>query len=232
MDFTEIEEIYTQLHARVGEQEGLDIEVDFIEDYIRLFTQISEGKMVDANRYAQLLRKITQGTIEFEDEEVFRVAEDLVKGFEKLENDPYGSGIRQIKIVYDGSGESSLVIDYADIGGDRVCAYAVRKMDKDEKVHYGERLIEDDGLGENRVAITFYGAESSQELFRMYSFGIVHKLKTIPGNLESNFCIRFATPPGHDGFVAYIGSNEPINIDEQGYTSINEENGSIIIALN
>ncbi|MCL1790242.1 MAG: hypothetical protein FWG40_02610 [Peptococcaceae bacterium] len=221
-----IEEEYTQIRAKVGGM--MDIEIDLIEEYVRLFARISEGHHADEKDYAQLLRTITQGSMEFDDGAVFSTAEDLVRMFEEMAEDPYGFGVRQIKIVEDSSGKRSLVVNYVDIG-----AYSIRKMDKDEKEHSGERLVEYDGsLGEYRIEIAFHGARMSYELFRMYAFQRVSKIKTVPTGLVPDLSIRFATfPDDSDNLIAYIGSDEPINIDEQGYTAIDEANGSIIIAL-
>ncbi|MCL1790246.1 MAG: hypothetical protein FWG40_02630 [Peptococcaceae bacterium] len=137
-------------------------------------------------------------------------------------------GVQQIRIV-ENSSEWTIVINYIDIGG-----YSIRKMDKDEneEVYFGEILVEDDGLlGENRIEIMFYGAKASYKLINRYPFGIVHKLKDVPADLKSNFNIRTTSFPGFSGFAVRIGSNEPINIEEQDYTQIHHAIGSIKITI-
>ncbi|MCL1791714.1 MAG: hypothetical protein FWG40_10300 [Peptococcaceae bacterium] len=226
-EVVKIEKDYVKIRERVEKQQKKGIEVDFADDYILLFTQISEGHVEDAKDYAQLVRRITQGTIAFEDEEVFGVAKDLTQVFKKMADGFDDFGIQQIRIVND-AGESLLVIDYFDIKG-----YSIRKMDKEEKLYSGEQLIEDDGLlGENRIEIMFYGAKVSNELANIYPLGIVHELKGVQTELESSFNIMIGYPiPGFSGFVVHIGTNEPLNIKEQDFTSIDRPIGIIEIAV-
>ena len=231
-EFAKIEKDYAKLRERMEGQGEKGIEVDFRDEYARLFTRISEGDTVDAKDYAQLVRTITQGAIEFEDEEVFNIAENVAKVYNKMAEGFSDFGVQQIKLVEDNSGKR-LVIDYigdhVDFGG-----YSIRKMDKDEdeKVYLGEQLVEVDGSsGENRIEIMIYGT-ASNELYNMYPSGTVHKLKGVPIELNSDFKIRIAPVPGFSGFAVYIGSDEPVNISEQDYTSINSKIiGSIDIRI-
>ncbi|MCL1790239.1 MAG: hypothetical protein FWG40_02595 [Peptococcaceae bacterium] len=234
-EVVKIEKNYVKLRERLEKQDsekGIEV-INFADDYARLFTRISEGNAADAKAYAQLVRTITDGTIEFEDEEVFSIAEDFAIIYKKIADGFDDFGVQQITIIEDGSGTCSLVIDY--IGGDSGggYGYSIRKMDKDEdeQVYFGERLVEADGsLGENRIEIMFHGTKSSA-LYNMYPSGTVHKLKGVPTVLQSNFNVRISSIPGADIFVIYVGSNEPLNIDEQDFKKIKKITGSVEIKL-
>ena len=221
-----IEKDYISLCEKLEKQQREGMEIDFADDYAQLFTRISKGNPADAKEYAQLIRTMTNDYIKFEDEEVFSIAEYLAELYKKLSDGFDDFGVQQIKIAENSSGKYSLVVDYFD---DKFGAYSVRKMDKDEKVYYLEQLIEYDGLlGENRIEIIFYGAKASDELIKMYPLGISHKLKG--ASTELNIKIA-ANPPGLGGLIVHIGSNEPINIKEQGHTSINLPMGTIEIEI-
>lgn len=229
---SKIENEYTKLQEKLEKKQGREgIEVvDFADDYARLFTRISEGNVADAKDYAQLVRTITGNTIEFEDEEVFSLAGEIAQFYKKMADGFDDFGVQQIKIVKDNSGKCSLVIDYI---GDQVDirGYRIRKMGKDEneKVYSGEQEVEADGSsGENRIEIMFFG-RASRVLCNMYPPGTVHKLMTVPTEFKADFNIRIVPVPGLDGFAVYIGSDEPIDIDEKDYTEINRITGSIDI---
>ena len=148
----------------------------------------------------------------------------------KIGEDRFDNGINQIKIVESKSGRKSLKID---LGNKASGSYSARLMDEDEMIYVGENLVKDDGsLGKYRIEIMFYDIQGSEALTNEYSIGKVHELKDVPTDLKSNYKIRIAYPPNDCAFVVYIGSDEPIKINEQkNMTRINGSKSNIELAL-
>ena len=140
-------------------------------------------------------------------------------------------GIKKISIVETTSGENILRIDFGRNIHEKMC-YRIRLMDKDEKVALGSRFVEDDGLlGQYRIEIMFYDTMGVRVLSNEYPVAIdneivVHTLEDVPADLKSKFNIRVAYLDDSTS-VIYIGSDEPISIEEQETTKIDYKKGNI-----
>ena len=224
-----IAEEYNQLReqiARGSEMTEGEQEDKSAHGYAELFAKIADGAADREKEYAQLLREFTQHTIEFGDNEVFVVADDLAKIYSLMAEGSDDFGVQEIKVAEDSSKELSLIIDYIDLR-----AYSVRMMDKDEMEYTGEHLVEYDGsLGKHRIEIIFYDARASAKFSQQYPIWDDHELKDVPADLGFKLNIKGVYTPDH-AFVIYVGSDEPLSISEQDFTSLNRPMGSIELIL-
>jgi dTDP-4-dehydrorhamnose 3,5-epimerase-like enzyme len=194
--------------------------------YANLFDKIADGEVEKEKEYAQLLRTITENTIEFGDNEVFIVAGDLAKMYSDMSEGSNDFGVQEIKVVENSSKELVLIIDYIDVRG-----YSVRTIYEDEMEYSGERLVEYDGsLGKHRIEITFYESSASARFAKQYPLWNAHELKEVPADLRVKLKCKGVYSPDH-AFVLYIGSDEPISINEQDFTRLNRPIGSIELMI-
>lgn len=195
--------------------------------YAELFEKIADGTADRENEYAQLLREITQYTIEFDDNEVFAIADDLARDYSYMAEGNEDFGVQEIKVSEDNSKGVSLIIDYIGLRG-----YSVRMMDDDEMEYSGENLVEYDGsLGKNRIEITFYDASVSARFAEQYPIWDDHELKGVSADLGIKLNIKGVYTSDH-AVVIYIGSDNPLSISEQEFTGLNRPTGSIEVVIN
>lgn len=122
-------------------------------------------------------------------------------------------GVKKVAVAYSAPDKTVLTIEY----GRRTSEYAhcsVRMLDKDEKIYWGNRLVEDSDLGDYRMEILFHNMRASETLANEYPIGTVHRLKDVPADQSSAFNIRIAYPPDDSLFAVYIGSDQPIGMKE------------------
>jgi len=225
-DLKSIEEDHARICAEIEEGLFNSAGRGAVErEYAPIFRRIADGDRKYAKKYAQLLLEIAPGsTMDINANEVFDIAADYAWMYEQMAEGTDDFGVQHVKIIEDTSGKKSLVIDYIDIGG---CS--VRMMDESDKVVSRGRLVEDDGsLGKHRIEIKFGDARASAALSKEFP-NQTDKLKEVPDDLKSKINIRMACPDD-SMFIIYIGSDEPISIEEQGFTN-NHPKGSIEIAL-
>lgn len=143
----------------------------------------------------------------------------------------FTTGVQKVEIVERNSGRKTILIDYGSGSSDHP-SYHARVMDQGEKVFLGERLVEDDGLlGKYRMEVMFHQITGSPTLAKEYPLGTVHELNDGSGLQKSEYRIRIASPPDDSSFVFYIGSDEPLNVDEVEYARLSPFGGRIAIPL-
>ena len=225
----QIEEEHDHLREQIEKgdavSEGAEDKANALE-YAKLFEKIADGAVAQKKEYARLLRKFTENSIEFNDNEVFSLAEDLSKIYTQMAEGNDDFGVQKIKVFEDSSKKKSLIIDYINVRG-----YSVRLMDENEKEYSGEYLVEYDGsLGKHRVEISFYDASASEKFTEQYSIWNAHKLEDVPTDSELALSIKAVYTPDH-AFVIYLGSDKPLNIKEQDFTKLDRPIGRIEIAI-
>ncbi|PWM42884.1 MAG: hypothetical protein DBX47_07725 [Clostridiales bacterium] len=194
-----------------------------------MFERISKGSSANAEDYAQLVKEITKGTVEFNKNEVFSLSENFAAFYEKIADGFDDFGVQDIKIVEEIFGKRDLCIEYIAIYG-----YSVRILNEDERLFYGEhpdvREEPADLMGKYRVEISFYDSEAASELIKKYGGNKIHEFEEVPESSKSKFKIRMGNPDDST-FIIYIGSDEPIKIKEQDYIKVNYPMGSIKIPI-
>jgi len=219
---------YNQLREQNGRGRNMTEEQQESKDalrYAQLFKKIANGSVEREKEYAELLITITENTIEFNENEVFTLAEDLAKIYTDIAEGNDDFGVQKIKVIEDTK-ELTIIIDYIDIRG-----YSVRPLDEDKMEYSGEQLVEYDGsLGEHRIEITFYDASASERFAEQYPIWATHDIKEVPAYLGVKLKLKGVYSPDH-AFVLYIGSDEPISIDEQDFMSLNRPMGSIELII-
>jgi len=217
---------FDQLREQVEGNTVTEIDREIALRHAELFKRIADGEAGREKEYAQLLKTITDNTIEFSDNEVFIIADDFAKIFSDIAEGNVDFGIQEVKVVEDSSKELLLIIDYIDVRG-----YSVRMIDGDEMVYFGERLVEYDGsLGKHRIKITFYESHASERFAEQYPLWNAHELKSVPADLGGILKIKGTYSPEH-AFVLYIGSDELISISEQDFTRLNRPIGRIELMI-
>lgn len=127
----------------------------------------------------------------------------------------YG-GIRQIKIVDSIFQGRMLVIGYDWLYSESM-GYSIRAMDANEMVWYSESYVEDEGLlGKYRYEIKIFNVRLSSSLEKRYPNTETHVLKDVPKDLKSKVKIRLAYCMDDSTEVFYLGSDEPLYIEERG----------------
>lgn len=193
-------------------------------EYSKLFAKISDGNKAWKSEYANLVRNITNDSLEFDDDAVFEIAGDLAEYYRNMSEGNDDFGIHGIKIIKSDLNELSLVIDYIDVR-----AYSVRLMESDEPDYSSEFPSEYDGsLGKYRVEIMFYDSLPSRKFVDQYPISDVHELIDVPEEYKGIFKISTDYTVNH-GFVVYIGSDEILAVEEQEFTKPGRLIGSIEI---
>jgi len=197
------------------------------KEYVPILRRIAEGDRKYAKEYAKLFKEITSDPIEFEADEVFSIAADYSEFYAQMGEGTDDFGVQHIKIIEDNSGKLSLNIDYIF----SISSYNVRMLEKGEKPFWADEQFSFDGesLGEYQIEIQLNGATISEKMYKNLSAADVEKLKDVPVGLWSRFNIMVRS--FDDYAFIYIGSDEPINIEEQDFTKVNSLKGSIEIAL-
>jgi hypothetical protein len=143
----------------------------------------------------------------------------------------FTTGVQHVEVVERNSGRKTIFIAYG-FGTSDHASYSIRVMDQGEKVFLGERLVEDDGLlGKYRMEVMFHDIKGSPALAKESPLGKVHELIDASSRLKSEYRIRIAYPPDDSSFVIYIGSDEPLNVDEVEYARLSPFGGRIAIPL-
>ena len=143
----------------------------------------------------------------------------------------FTNGVQHVEVVERNSGRKTVFIDYG-FGTSDHASYGIRVMDQGEKVFLGERLVDDDGLlGKYRMEVMFHQMTGGPALAKEYPLGKVHELIDVSSRLKSEYRIRIASPPDDSSFVIYIGSDEPLGVDEVEYARLSPFGGRIAIPL-
>ena len=221
-----IEKTYNKLLKeikRTSANENENLNEKFAEDYSRLFAKIAQGVPAYAKDYAELFREITHNTIEFEDDEVFSLAENISQFYAKTADNETDTGIQQIRFVENDLGKELLIVDYfGDVSG-----YSTRLMDEDEMEFIGMDYAENDGaLGKYRIEIVLSDTKLSEKFINRYSLGKIYEIE----NASSKLNLRVSTNFSYGCFL-YIGSDNQINIAEQEFTKLNYPMGSIELVI-
>lgn len=177
---------------------------DRAQKFALLCEKIADGNPDQASKYAELFREMIGNAVEFEDSEVFDLAENYASVFTWLADGNEDYGIQSIAIAKDNQGQKALQIEYIDVRG-----YRIKPLTADDMEYQGDHLIPYDGsLGQYRLEVTFFDTYASDELVTNYPLWEVHAF--------SGETIKFkcCTTPDH-GFVIYIGSDRPFTISEE-----------------
>ncbi|MDR1001662.1 MAG: hypothetical protein LBL82_00090 [Oscillospiraceae bacterium] len=128
--------------------------------------------------------------------------------------DTHPDGVRKVELTQSSSGEQAIRVTMGWLYSENA-GYSVRMMEEDEPVFRGERLIENDGsLGKYRIEIMFHDAKGSDELREKYPVGETCELSDVPASAKGEYKIWIAYPPDDSMFVVYIGSDQPIDVEE------------------
>ncbi len=149
-----------------------------------------------------------------------------------LGDDMRTDGVNHISITSRTSGGNVLNISHG-IGYSDNSSYSVRAMAEGELIYQGERLVKDDGLlGQYRIEIVFHGARASTALSKEYPLGMVHEIIDVSDGLKSKYRIRLVYPPDDSMFIIYIGSDEPLNVNNMDNVKYGGKKGTIELVLN
>lgn len=191
----EIEEAYENVREKV--ESGEFSEQQLADEYAKLCEQIAKGTKEQTGEYAALLRKITSGEYEFEDSEVFAVAESCAKVFAKMAEGFEDFGVQDIT-VRKGTDEK-YTINFEYCGETR--AYSLGQSDDEDK-----------------VKVTFYDAKCSNFFKNKYPFGEEFTIEGLKFKTEYT---------ADHGFVIYIDSDVALSVEEKELTEVNRPEGTI-----
>lgn len=130
--------------------------------------------------------------------------------------------LRKVSISKNLAGEPMLTIQHGlNIYKDtnyhiRVLGNDAKVFQKNDLVNYEETVVGE--MGDYVIELMFYDILPSDTLQEKYPAGRVHELKEVPMDMKSDFRICFRYPPADHMVAVYIGSDQPIAIDEGEYT--------------
>lgn len=191
-EFDRLKSTYISLKSKTNEKNSLTS--DEYAEYASLFDAISHGDEEMASDYAQLVREITDNTVDFEDEEVFTIAKKFAGAYKSLAAGS-GSGIQSLEVSKSSSG-NVLNVSYIDCWG-----YSVKLLTVQEGT-----ALDIDSLGKYRAVITFFDTKESLPLAEQYPTGQSFTLE--------GYRFKFENTPDH-GLALYIGSDMPLALEEK-----------------
>lgn len=148
-----------------------------------------------------------------------------------FENVRQHGGVTHVKIIDDKIQGKMLVIGYDWLHSDSLI-YSVRVMDEDELIWYGWEQIDDEGtLGKYRYEIKIGDVELSSKLWIKYPGNETHILMDVPRSLKSKVYIRLADVDHASRFI-YLGSDEPLGIEELDGTKTSFPSSKLRIKMN
>lgn len=191
-EFNQLKSTYISLKSKTNEKSSPTS--DEYAEYASLFDAISHGDEEMASDYAQLVREITDNTVDFEDEEVFTIAKKFAGAYKSLAAGS-GSGIQSLEVSKSSSG-NVLNVSYIDCWG-----YSVKLLTVQEGT-----ALDIDSLGKYRAVITFFDTKESLPLAEQYPTGQSFTLE--------GYRFKFENTPDH-GLALYIGSDMPLALEEK-----------------
>ena len=128
-------------------------------------------------------------------------------------------GIQKIRVSSSGSDKITLKFNYFGSHG-----YKVELVDPDENINarYAEKVSFNENLGKYRIRITFMDTDVRDKALEQYRDPVadgVYVLKGVPQNLENKLRICFSYPDDSQ-FVIYIGSDEPLQVEDQDFINL------------
>ena len=218
-----IQNDYKQIQSDISSKKISESEA--FHKYSLLMDKIAKGDASQKSAYADTLRQIINNSIEFNDDEVFSVANELSLCYKLLEKGREYLGVQNVWIEKTSDG-NAFMFDYAD-----VTSYSIRQMNEDEKEYLSDALVaHDEAFGKYRMEITFHDAEASKTFSQKYSPDTVYELKDVPSALNGKVKIR-CTYVGGSSFTVYIGSDEVLNVQENKNIKLNHIVGTESINL-
>lgn len=191
-EFDRLKSTYISLKSKTNEKNSLTS--DEYAEYASLFDAISHGDEEMSSDYAQLVREITDNTVDFEDEEVFTIAKKFAGAYKSLAAGS-GSGIQSLEVSKSSSG-NVLNVSYIDCWG-----YSVKLLTVQEGT-----ALDIDPLGKYQAVITFFDTKESLPLAEQYPTGQSFTLE--------GYRFKFENTPDH-GLALYIGSDMPLALEEK-----------------
>lgn len=191
-EFDRLKSTYISLKSKTNGKNSLTS--DEYAEYASLFDAISHGDEEMTSDYAQLVREITDNTVDFEDEEVFTIAKKFAGAYKSLAAGS-GSGIQSLEVSKSSSG-NVLNVSYIDCWG-----YSVKLLTVQEGT-----ALDIDSLGKYRAVITFFDTKESLPLAEQYPTGQSFTLE--------GYRFKFENTPDH-GLALYIGSDMPLALEEK-----------------
>lgn len=191
-EFDRLKSTYISLKSKTNEKNSLTS--DEYAEYASLFDAISHGDEEMASDYAQLVREITDNTVDFEDEEVFTIAKKFAGAYKSLAAGS-GSGIQSLEVSKSSSG-NVLNVSYIDCWG-----YSVKLLTVQEGT-----ALDIDPLGKYQAVITFFDTKESLPLAEQYPTGQSFTLE--------GYRFKFENTSDH-GLALYIGSDMPLALEEK-----------------
>ena len=191
-EFNRLKSTYISLKSKTNEKNSLTS--DEYAEYASLFDAISHGDEEMSSDYAQLVREITDNTVDFEDEEVFTIAKKFAGAYKSLAAGS-GSGIQSLEVSKSSSG-NVLNVSYIDCWG-----YSVKLLTVQEGT-----ALDIDALGKYQAVITFFDTKESLPLAEQYPTGQSFTLE--------GYRFKFENTPDH-GLALYIGSDMPLALEEK-----------------
>lgn len=191
-EFNQLKSTYISLKSKTNEKNSPTS--DEYAEYASLFDAISHGDEEMSSDYAQLVREITDNTVDFEDEEVFTIAKKFAGAYKSLAAGS-GSGIQSLEVSKSSSG-NVLNVSYIDCWG-----YSVKLLTVQEGT-----ALDIDPLGKYQAVITFFDTKESLPLAEQYPTGQSFTLE--------GYRFKFENTPDH-GLALYIGSDMPLALEEK-----------------
>ena len=132
-------------------------------------------------------------------------------------------GIQNISVSERASGKITVKVTYSDARG-----YSCRVMEENEKHYKGDYLVDyDNSLGKYRVELKFYDVLASKKFLKKYPAWEVHDITAGKTPLK----MKGVYTPGH-GFIIYLGSDTPLQIEQKDFTDIYLPTGIITFKIN
>lgn len=193
--------------------------------YAKLFRAISVGEKNEANQFADLLREITNNSIEFNDNEVFSIAAECEKVFSGLAKGNIEIGLQDVTV---NNSNKHITLEITYIGE---ISYAIKKVTDLDGWYVGEQLMPYNGeLGTYTFEIAFFDQSPSREFISRYPTNSIHELCTSLPDIECSFNFKGVFTPEH-GYTVYIGCDTPFEIQELGQIISNCPMGKIEIPI-
>lgn len=217
----EINEKYENLVKQINNMDGSQSYTEMSA----LMKEISCGDKSQAKDYASLLRKITNNTYDFKDEEVFSTAETLSEILDSFAKGEITDGLQDIE-VSTSNGKDAIRINFVD----RV-KYSISIINSEtDLMPYGESTKKyDESLGNNLFKITVYSS-TGKKWNDQYSEYCIYEIPFSDDNKNSGLKFLYYTSDS-DSVVIVIGTNEVLNIQEQKNTELNKPTGVIVVDM-
>lgn len=202
-------------------------ESDIYLMYAKLFRSISLGNENEANKFADLFKKITNNSVSLADDgKVFSLAADYHDIFSDLANGTADLGIQDITVSDVTDCAIVLEIPYLD-----QVRYNINMVKEGDEWYSENQLVRYNGeLGCYVFQIVFCDTKPSDKFIEKFPPNQIHNLQMHQAEYKCKLQLKGTFTPEH-GYVIYIGCDVPFKVSRQELITTNQPIGTIIVLM-